>query len=75
MKAKTCILLTALAALLIVAGLASAAGTEDQGGASAYVAAPNYEFPPVLEGIDVIHDYVVRNEGTAPLTIDNVKTG
>jgi hypothetical protein len=36
---------------------------------------PRYEFAPVPEGSEVMHDYVVQNKGTAPLIIEQVKTG
>ncbi|MEJ2041053.1 MAG: hypothetical protein P8X55_19310 [Desulfosarcinaceae bacterium] len=31
-----------------------------------------YEFAPVLEGIQVKHDFVIENRGDAPLVIQNV---
>lgn len=34
-----------------------------------------FEFPPVIDGVKVIHDFVVANQGTAPLAIENVRTG
>ena len=34
-----------------------------------------FEFAPVLEGVDVLHDFSVSNTGTAPLLINNVNTG
>lgn len=34
-----------------------------------------YEFSPVLEGTEVIHDFAIRNTGSAELVIDRVKTG
>ena len=36
---------------------------------------PGYEFKPVPEGIDVLHDYLIQNKGTATLNIEKVKTG
>lgn len=35
----------------------------------------SFEFPAVIEGVKVIHDFVVMNKGAGPLVIENVKTG
>lgn len=35
----------------------------------------SYEFGTVLEGNDVIHDFVIKNTGDAPLEIQNVRSG
>jgi hypothetical protein len=35
----------------------------------------HFEFAPVPDGAEVLHDYIVRNQGAAPLDIVNVKTG
>ena len=40
----------------------------------AYLPALRYEFKPVMEGREVIHDFVVQNKGSAPLEIKKVKT-
>ena len=42
---------------------------------SIYVPSGIYEFKPVLEGDEVMHDYIVQNKGTAPLKIEKVKAG
>jgi hypothetical protein len=34
-----------------------------------------FEFAPVIDGVSVVHDFVVFNKGTAPLQIRNVRTG
>jgi hypothetical protein len=34
-----------------------------------------YEFQPVVDGVKVVHDFVVMNKGTTPLLIENVRTG
>lgn len=34
-----------------------------------------YQFEPVVDGMEVRHEYVVRNTGTAELQIKEVKTG
>lgn len=34
-----------------------------------------FEFKPVVDGIAVIHSFIVKNKGTVPLEIEKVKTG
>ena len=41
---------------------------------SAHLPAVRYEFAPVMEGQEVVHDFVVQNKGSAPLEIQKVKT-
>jgi hypothetical protein len=35
----------------------------------------NGEFPPVIDGAKVTHDFPVANKGTVPLQINEVRTG
>lgn len=35
----------------------------------------SYQFEPVVDGTDINHDYIVRNNGTAELLVKEVKTG
>ena len=35
----------------------------------------SYDFGTVLEGNDVIHEFVLKNTGDAPLEIQTVRTG
>ena len=35
----------------------------------------SYEFPAVLDGAKVVHEFVIQNKGTAPLKVERVKTG
>ena len=41
---------------------------------SAHLPAVRYEFAPVAEGQEVIHDFVIQNKGSATLEIQKVKT-
>ena len=34
-----------------------------------------FEFQPVVDGVTVVHDFVVMNKGTTLLLIENVRTG
>jgi hypothetical protein len=36
---------------------------------------PTYKFEQVLEGAEVLHDFVIQNKGTAQLIIKKVKPG
>jgi outer membrane protein OmpA-like peptidoglycan-associated protein len=42
---------------------------------AAVLPARGYEFEPVPDGVEVRHDFVLQNKGTAPLIISRVKTG
>jgi len=33
-----------------------------------------HEFSPVVEGTQVVHDFIVQNKGNAPLIVEKVKT-
>ncbi len=41
---------------------------------SALIAKPLYEFEPVVDGTQVMHDYVIQNKGAKTLEIQKVKT-
>jgi hypothetical protein len=43
--------------------------------AKAVLPTVSYEFESVYEGIDMFHDFIIKNEGTADLKIINVKSG
>ncbi len=40
-----------------------------------YIPEPTYKFEQVLEGTEVLHDFVIQNKGTAQLIIKKVKPG
>lgn len=35
--------------------------------------APSFEFEPVLEGQHLTHDFIIKNQGDAPLNITGVR--
>ncbi len=72
MKVKTILLL--VLALFMTAGACYAEESAD-GTPTAVAPDPVYEFKPVLEGEEVVNDFVIQNKGTAPLRIERVKTG
>ncbi len=42
---------------------------------SAFFPETQYAFAPVLEGTEIMHDFILQNKGTAPLEIKKVRTG
>ena len=42
---------------------------------SAWLPVNNYEFEPVVEGTAINHSFIIQNKGTAPLNIEQVRTG
>ena len=59
-----------LALFLLPAGAALAADVP-----VAHVPEPVFEFAPVLDGDEVVHDFLIRNTGTATLEIPRIDTG
>ena len=35
----------------------------------------HYRFDTVVDGTDVVYDFVIQNKGSAPLDVENVRTG
>jgi Protein of unknown function (DUF1573) len=50
------------------------AGAEASAVPGIYLPEAHFEFPPVFDGQEVRHDFVVWNKGTSPLDIRDVKT-
>ena len=42
---------------------------------SAFIDKAVYKFEPVVDGMQIIHDYLIRNKGDGTLEIQKVKTG
>lgn len=61
----------------VIFSAASTFGEEKASGKtpSAVVPAETYTFDKVVEGVDVIHDFIVQNKGTAELEIKKVQPG
>ena len=72
MKSKLFIL---FAVAIIFAGNAFGADDETSASPVALIAKPVYEFEPVVDGTQVMHDYVIQNKGAGILEIQKVKTG
>jgi hypothetical protein len=39
-----------------------------------YMESGRYEFGSIVEGTPVVHDFTIKNQGNAPLIIEEVKT-
>jgi len=68
-----------LAAAVMGWGVSSPAAAQTLAGAgdapALFFPEKAFEFAPVIDGVNVVHDFVVFNKGTLPLRIDNVRTG
>jgi hypothetical protein len=45
------------------------------GGPTVFFPVKVFEFQPVIDGVNVVYDFIVLNKGSAPLLISNVRTG
>jgi hypothetical protein len=50
-------------------------GSQEESKPSAFFPETSYKFSPVLDGAQVVHEFVIQNKGTATLKVDKVKTG
>jgi hypothetical protein len=50
-------------------------GSGEQDRPNAAVLDNSHEFEPVLDGAQIVHDFVVLNKGSAVLEIEKVETG
>ena len=68
---KIAIMLGSFFILLVpVLGLAA-----DTGKPVAFLAENVFEFPPVVEGVQIVHEFSIENKGDAPLEILDLKSG
>lgn len=63
------------ALIFLAPNFGHAAAADQRSGPKAYLPENVYEFPPILEGLEVVHDFVIHNKGDEPLNIQNVKSG
>jgi hypothetical protein len=58
-------------------GLASTvtAGNETERSPAAFLPEQIYTFEPVVEGSEVVHDFILYNRGNETLFIENLKSG
>ena len=64
--------------LAVIIGLTMFAATgfsaQDDAEPAAFFPQTLYEFPSVLDGEKVVHEFVIQNKGLAPLNVERVKT-
>ena len=66
----------ALVAVLLTLFISPAGGQGETGASpGAFLPQQRFEFKPVPEGTKVLHEYVLKNTGSAPLEIKEVRTG
>jgi len=44
-------------------------------GPKAYIAESVFEFNPVVEGTEIVHEFILKNRGDAPLEILKIESG
>ena len=64
-----------LALICLFPNLGQTATSASPTGPKAYLSENVFEFQPVVEGTEVVHEFVLFNKGDAPLDIMNVKSG
>lgn len=60
--------------MLFFAALSFASEKVIQESPSAFFPEDRYKFNAVIDGAEVIHDFIIQNKGNAPLIINDVKT-
>lgn len=60
--------------ICLLPNLAHTATTDSHTGPKAYLPEYRFEFRPVLEGVEVVHDFVIYNHGDEPLDILGIKS-
>jgi hypothetical protein len=60
---------------LVALPLSSGAGVAQDETLSYALPETQFTFQPVVEGTEVVHDFVILNKGTDVLSVLNVKTG
>ncbi len=71
MKAKSTFIIIFILFITFAAG--GQGETEEIPGA--FLLKNSFEFEPVPEGTKVLHEFVLKNTGSAPLQIQDVRTG
>ena len=75
MKFKTLLSMTVVVFVLGTLSLAYAETPVQNKAPKILFPESTHEFETVLDGAEVTHDFVVKNEGDAPLEIQKVRTG
>ena len=74
MRFKSCSIIAVGCWFTLLAAVSSGEEPRLEPSPSAHFPQTHYQFTPVPEGTEVIHDFVIQNRGDAPLHIEKVKT-
>jgi len=74
MRLLRCLFNLFVCGILFFAADVLAAGDQTPESPSAFILGSRYTFNPVLEGTEILHDFVVQNKGSAELKIEQVRT-
>jgi hypothetical protein len=76
MKFKVFGAITCVCGMLLFSTVTNASDTESESVKQplAYFPENLHEFSPVLEGVEVTHDFSIQNQGTLPLVVEKVHT-
>lgn len=74
MKWKKGIIPAICALIFLAANTAAGEETADKS-PSAFLPEPVYTFEPVVEGAEVVHDFILQNKGNETLFIEKLKSG
>ena len=75
MKIRNSVALMMVAWLFTGATAIAADARKTSGVPMAVFESTTYHFPTVVDGVTIVHDFVLKNRGTADLKIEKVKTG
>lgn len=75
MKWKFFLQIAAILTVVLLHLAVSGAGDEPVKVPVAVVPESGYSFAPVVDGTQIAHDFIMKNEGTAELKIEKIKTG
>ncbi len=73
MKLKCVGISVGIVFMLAAACFGAAGGSSDA--PLAVALEPIFQFKPVVDGEEVVHDFIIQNRGTAELQIEKVQTG
>jgi len=74
MKSTLCLFISILLIVFLLSGISLAEGNPKFTGPAAYFPVVNDRFDPVIEGVEIEHDFIVKNNGATKLNILKVET-
>jgi len=74
MKLKRSFIIVIAGCMLFFAAVSFGAGQKDSKSPSVYFPERYYKFKQVVDGTEIIHDFILQNKGDATLKINKVTT-